>query len=69
MTLSITRINHYADCHILFIVVLNVIMLDTVMLSVVCLSKSVIKIVPNLCLFFLYSQRFLRYGSLLNKID
>ncbi len=34
MTLSITMLYHYAECHFLFITTLNVILLSVIMLSV-----------------------------------
>jgi hypothetical protein len=40
MTFSITTICHCAECHDLFIVVLNVIMLSVVMLNVIVLSVA-----------------------------
>jgi hypothetical protein len=38
MTLSITSFCNYADCNIIFIVLLNVVMLSVVILNVVMLS-------------------------------
>ncbi len=38
MTLGITKLCHYAECHILFTITLNVIMLNVVMLSDIVLS-------------------------------
>ncbi len=39
MTLRIKMLCNYAQCHILFIVMLNVVMLSVVMLSVVAPTK------------------------------
>ncbi len=38
MTLNITVLCQYAECHILFSIMLNIIMLNVVMLSVIILS-------------------------------
>jgi hypothetical protein len=42
---SITMICHYAECHVLFIVMMNVVMLIVVMLSVVKLSVITLSVV------------------------
>jgi hypothetical protein len=41
MILSITRLCYYTECHILFIVMLNVIILSVIMLNVIMLSVIV----------------------------
>ncbi len=38
MTLSITMLCYYAECHVLFIIMLNVIILSVAMLNVVILN-------------------------------
>ncbi len=38
MTLSITMLCHYTECHILFTIMLNIIILSVIMLSVIALQ-------------------------------
>ncbi len=45
MTLSITKICHYAECRILLIVMLSVIMLSVIMLSAGMLSVVMLSVV------------------------
>jgi hypothetical protein len=45
MTLSITMLCHYAECRVLFIIMLSVIMLSVVMLSVIMLSVVMLNVV------------------------
>jgi hypothetical protein len=41
MTLSITKLCHYTECHVLFIVMQNVNILSVIMLNVIMLSVTV----------------------------
>jgi hypothetical protein len=43
-TFSITKLCHYAECCVLFIVMLNVIMLSVVMLNVIMLNVVTLKV-------------------------
>jgi hypothetical protein len=42
MKLSITMLLHYAECHVLFFVMLNVVMLSAAKLNVIMLSVAVL---------------------------
>jgi hypothetical protein len=45
MTLSITKLELYATCHVLFVVMLTVAMLSAIMLNVVMLSVVMLSVV------------------------
>jgi hypothetical protein len=45
MTLSITMLSYYAECHILFTIMLNVIVLRVIMLSVIMLNVIMLNVV------------------------
>jgi len=45
MTLSITKLCHYAECCIPFIVMLNVITLDVVILNVIMLDVAMLNVI------------------------
>ncbi len=49
MALSITMLCHYAECHILFIIMLNAIMPSVIMLSVVAPFIFTFKLSPQGC--------------------
>ncbi len=53
MTLNITMLCHYAECRILFIVMLNVFMLSVIMLSIVMLRIIMVSVVAPTRLHFL----------------
>ncbi len=45
MTLSITKLDHYADFHILYVVMVSVITLNAVMLNVIMLNVVVLNVI------------------------
>ncbi len=52
MTLSITMLYHCAECHILFIVMLDVVMLSINMLNVIMLSVDMLNVImPSVVAF------------------
>ncbi len=53
VTVSISDTLHYAECRILFIILLNVIMLSVVMVSVVMLSVIKLSVVEPFIIIYL----------------
>jgi len=68
MTFSITMLFHYADCLVLFIVMLSVIMLSVIMLSVIMLNVVMLSVVVPVSSILANVRRCCKCLSLTNTL-